>query len=229
MDSVFGILHVVSTPIGNLADFTFRAKEVLESVDYILSEDTRETKKLLDQYGIDKPQIIYTDQKHTRAYPRILELLQSGHNLALVSDNGTPIISDPGHKLVSELAKAGVVISAVPGANAAISALSVSGLPTDKFAFLGFLPKNKTKRKKILEEYGNLDATLTIYESPYRVKGLFLEISEILGNRQLCVVKDLTKKFETITRATVDELVKEDNIKEKGEYVVLIAKKGYQI
>jgi 16S rRNA (cytidine1402-2'-O)-methyltransferase len=219
-------LFVVSGPIGNMKDITYRAIDVLNQVDLILSEDTRETAKILTQHNISKPQISYRDQNHDQVYSHILSVLQSGSSVALLSDSGTPVISDPGFKLVRELKKAGITVVPIPGANAAVSALSVSGLPSDKFIFLGFLPKKDNQRKDALKTYGVLDATLVIYESPYRVKKLLEEVRESLGDRVVCLAKDLTKVFESVRTAPVSELLSSD-ISEKGEYVVLIAKEDF--
>ncbi len=229
MDSICGALYVIATPIGNLDDITFRAIEVLKSVDYILSEDTRETQKILQKYNITgKSQLIYTDQKHTAVCKSIIDLLKDGKNIALVSDSGTPVISDPGYKLIVEVIKNGINIISVPGPSAVISALAVSGLPTDKFIFMGFLPKQKSKVSELLSIYGKMDATLVIYESPYRVEKLLNEVFVTLGNRQVCLVNDQTKMFEKIIRGTVEKVLK-SKIVNKGEYVVLIAKEGFYL
>ena len=145
------VLYVVATPIGNMKDITLRALEVLKSVDLVISEDTRETSKLFKQYGIDKPQISYRDQNHLKVLPVILETLSSKKSVALVSDSGTPLISDPGFKLVKAVREKNFKIEPIPGPSALIAALSASGLPTDKFAFLGFLPKGANQRKKLIK------------------------------------------------------------------------------
>lgn len=223
-----GMLYVVAGPIGNLKDITLRALEILKSVDLILSEDTRETDKILKLYDIQTPQISYRDQNHAFVIKRITDELASRKKLALLSDSGTPLISDPGFKLVEEVMKRGFQVSAVPGPSAVVSALSVCGLPTDKFVFLGFLPKKTNQRHEVLSTYGALDATLTIYESPYRVRGLLDDIHKTLGDRTVCIVKDLTKMYEFVLKAKISDILKNpDVIKEKGEYTILVAKKGY--
>lgn len=223
-----GKLYIVATPIGNMADITIRALDILKTVDLIISEDTRETSKLLKHYQIEKSQISYRDQNHTRVYDNILELLKSGRNIALVSDSGTPLISDPGYKLVSELIKEGIKIDAIPGASAVISSLVVSGLPTDKFTFIGFMPKKSGQQDKILTEYGALESTLIIYESPYRVIKLLEQIKTTLGNRKVCVVKDITKMYENLIYGEIEDILsRSKDIKEKGEYIVLVAKKDF--
>ena len=222
-----GRLFVVATPIGNLQDFTQRAVDVLSKVNVVLSEDTRETKKLLDAYKLPaKQQISYRDQNHKKVFPAIIDLLSGGNDLALVSDSGTPLISDPGFKLVTGAIDAGFEVIAVPGPSAVTAALSISGLPTDKFSFLGFLPKSSGPRSKLLKTYGLLDSTLVIYESPFRITKLLNEVHEVLGNRYVCLCKELTKVHEDCIRGTVQDLL---NLPPtyKGEHVVLIAKEGY--
>ena len=224
-----GTLFVVTTPIGNLADITLRALKTLKEVDLILSEDTRETDKLLKKYNITKSQISYRDQNHTKILPKILALLKQGKSLALTSDSGTPLISDPGFKLVQEVKAQNHNVITIPGPVAFAAAISISGLPTDKIAFLGFLPKKKNQRAKLLQEYGNLDCTLTIYESPFRIKSLLDEIYEVLGNRTICLAKDLTKIHENVeTKSVLEFIENKDTIVEKGEYVVLVAKKAFR-
>lgn len=220
-----GKLYIVSTPIGNLGDLTFRAKEILESVSFVLAEDTRVTKKLVDHYSIDCQLISYRDQNHNKVVDKVIEKLDLGLDIALVSDAGTPSIADPGYKLVSELKEKGFDVLSIPGPSAVIAALSVSGLPTDKFCFLGFLPKSGKKRGDILVEYGKLDATLIIYESPNRVVKLLEQINRALGDRKVSVANDLTKVYEEVLVGSVSEVVGElgeDGL--KGEYVVLVGK-----
>ena len=223
-------LYVVSTPIGNLQDITLRALEVLKNVDLILSEDTRETAKILSKWDIKTTQISYRDQNHKKVISHIKDLLKSGKNLCLVSDSGTPLISDPGFKLVQELKKNRVPIISIPGPSAVIAALSVSGLPTDNFSFIGFLPKKLNQRKSILQEFGKLPTTIVIYESPYRVRELLNEIYQELGNRTVCLAKDLTKMYEEVRTAPLENFIKNpEEMKEKGEYVVLVAKENYSL
>ena len=224
-----GKFYIVASPIGNLEDITIRALALLKSVDLIISEDTRETTKLLNRYDIQKSQISYRDQNHDKVVQKIVDLLESGSDIALISDSGTPLISDPGFKLVQQLIKRGIGLISIPGPSAPISALVVSGLPTDKFAFIGFLPKKKTKRHNILKKYGQFDATLTIFESPYRIEQLISDIYEILGDRAICIVNEQTKKFERIHRGYAQTFVNgEQSIKTKGEFVVLVAKEGFK-
>lgn len=222
-----GTIFVVATPIGNLKDITFRAIEVLKTVDLILSEDTRETKKILDKFEISTDQLSYRDENHTRIKDKIFDLINTGSDVALVSDSGTPLISDPGFKLIEEARNQDINVTAIPGPSAIISALSISGLPTDKFAFLGFLPRKTGQIETILKKYGTLDATLVIYESPFRVNKLLATISDVLGNRYVCTCNEMTKMFEETCRGEV-EVIKNTKLKEKGEYVVLVAKEGYR-
>lgn len=221
-------LYVVATPIGNLSDITLRALDVLKEVDYVLAEDTRITGRLLHHYSLKKQQISYRDQNSKRVIPKVLDLLSMGNTIALTSDSGTPLISDPGFKLVKAVIDAGYKVITVPGPSAVTAALSISGLPTDHFCFVGFLPRKGGDRLRIIKEYGELDATLIIYESPYRMKKTLGDISKVLGNRFVCVAKELTKVHEKTFSGYVDDVVvsiPEANI--KGEFIILVAKKGF--
>lgn len=219
-----GKLYIVATPIGNLEDITFRAVDVLKKVSFILAEDTRETGKLLNRYDIKTQMVSYRDQNHERIFPKVIEKLDMGLNLALVSDCGTPLISDPGYRLVSELRELNYEVIPIPGSSALTSAVSVSGMPTDKFVFLGFLPKSEGKRIQLLKKYGELEATLAIYESPHRLVKLLEEILESLGDRDVFLAKDISKKRESFIYDKVSSIIS-DLKKEKeifGEYVVLV-------
>lgn len=220
-----GKIYLVATPIGNLGDITLRALEVLKSVDFILCEDTRVTKNLLAHYNISKPLLSYHHHSPESKVKEIIELLTEGKNLALVTDAGTPGISDPGNMLVSHLAMKqfnNVTITSVPGPSAVTSALSISGFPTDKFLFLGF-PPHKNKRQKFFKEVASAEHTVVFYESPHRIKKCLSELSAILEpNRGLVVCRELTKKFETTYRGTIAEIL-EMNIPERGEFVVVIS------
>jgi 16S rRNA (cytidine1402-2'-O)-methyltransferase len=218
-------LYVVATPIGNLDDITYRAVSVLGTADVIFCEDTRQTKKLIDRYQLATPLKSYRDQNHERAVSEILELLAASKTVALVSDSGTPLISDPGYKLVKAVIDAGYSVTPIPGPSAVIAGLSASGLPTDKFSFLGFLPKSRGKRAELLKEFGALDTTLVIYESPFRVVKLLKEILDTLGNRDICLASEITKMFENFEHGKVDELLdKLSTRKTKGEYTILVSK-----
>jgi len=222
-----GKLYVVATPIGNMEDITYRAIDVLKNVNIILSEDTRETKKLLDRYIISTQQLSYRDQNHKKMLPKILSLLEGGCDLALVSDSGTPLISDPGFKLVAVLKQNGYKVIPIPGPSAITTSLSVSGLPTDKFIFLGFLPKSKIQQEKLLKKYKDVDATLVIYESPNRIHKLLDTVNKVLGNRYMCVARELTKLYEQVLTG-YNEKLRAQQFPKKGEFVVLIAKHSYK-
>lgn len=223
-----GRLYIVGTPIGNLGDMTVRAIEVLKSVPFVLAEDTRESKKLLMRYNINTQLISYRDQNHNLMIEKIYEKLNMGLNLALISDCGTPLISDPGFKLVRELRLHGYIVESIPGPSALIAGLSISGLPTDKFSFLGFLPKSDSKRSKLLKQYMDLDSTVILYESPKRILDLLKEIGRINAKSTVALVKDLTKKREEFLMGTPLELLNVLNGKKfgenpHGEFVVVIS------
>ena len=218
-----GKLFIVSSPIGNMGDITLRALEVLKDVSYILSEDTRETQKLLNYFEIQKSQISYRDQNHVQVLAKILDLMENDNDLAILSDRGTPLISDPGYKLVREVITKGFEVVTIPGPSSVIASLVVSGLPTDKFSFLGFLPRTESQRAKIIQKYGELDATLIFFESPYRILKLLEEVKKVLGNREVCVVKELTKLHEQIYRFNLKDL-DSTKIDLRGEFVVLVSK-----
>jgi 16S rRNA (cytidine1402-2'-O)-methyltransferase len=223
---MFGILYIVATPIGNLGDITIRAIEALKSADLVLCEDTRVTKNLLDRYEIVKPMLSYHQHSDVEKTAEILKLLEEGKTLALVSDAGTPGISDPGNQLVqAAVEKFGdtTKIIPIPGANAAIAALSVSGFPTDKFIFLGF-PPAKNKRKKYFEDLLANDFTAVFYESNFRILKTLAEIDELNPDksRRIAVCRELTKTFESIYRGTISEVIakiKKDPL--KGEFVAV--------
>lgn len=225
-------LYVVATPIGNLGDITLRAIEVLKNVHFILAEDTRVTQKLLRKYDIKTQMVSYRDQNHEKLIAKIREKLDMGLDLALVSDAGTPGISDPGFKLVSDLKKIlhkGYEIITVPGPCAAIAAMSVSGLATDKFSFLGFLPKSSGKRHDLLSKYMQLEASLIIYESPARILKLIDEVAEIDENREISVASELTKLNERVITGSISDvkmrlLETENTGGLKGEFVIIIQK-----
>lgn len=220
------MLYIVPTPIGNLKDITLRALEVLRDVDLILAEDTRVSGNLLRHYEISKPLLSYHDHNEHQILKNVIEKLKSGMNLALVSDAGTPLISDPGFLLVRECMKNEIQVVPLPGASALTSALSASGLPTDKFHFEGFLPhkKGRNKRWEFLQTY---PGTLIFYESPHRLLKLLNEIQEHLGAETLVTVaKEISKIYEEFRHDNISEIIRQynDNTKLKGEYVVLAFK-----
>jgi 16S rRNA (cytidine1402-2'-O)-methyltransferase len=224
-------LYIVATPIGNLKDITLRAIEILKEVDFVLAEDTRKTKILLDHYQIEKPLISYHQHSKLEKIDQIIDLLKEGKNLALVSEAGTPGISDPGNKLIEKVIESlgnKVKIIPIPGPSALTCAASISGFPMDKFLFLGFLP-SKRKRKKFFEEIVKSKYPVILYESPYRILKTLKELHEakIKLNKQLNIVvcRELTKKFETIYRGKIEEVAEKiKNDKIKGEFVIIIGK-----
>lgn len=220
------MFYIVATPIGNLEDITIRAVETLKKAHFILAEDTRESAKLLNRYGITSTVVSYRDQNHIKMLPKIIEKLDSGLDIALICDAGTPTLSDPGYKLVQELRIRGYQITSLPGAFAGAVALSMSGLPTDKFAFLGFLPKSDISREEILRKYLELDCSIVLYESPKRVRELIKQIKVVVNdqNRLLSVANDLTKMHEFVVTASIKEI--ESKLPEvlKGEFVIMISK-----
>ncbi|HOF79043.1 MAG TPA: 16S rRNA (cytidine(1402)-2'-O)-methyltransferase, partial [Candidatus Dojkabacteria bacterium] len=188
-----GKLYVVATPIGNLEDITFRAIDTLKKVTFVLAEDTRESYKLFNRYDIKTQLISYRDQNHEKMLGKILEKLDMGLDLALISDCGTPLISDPGFKLIRELRERKYDVVSIPGPSALTSALSISGLVTDRFAFLGFLPKSDIKRKKLLQEYVNIEGSLIFYESPKRLIKLLDMLKNVFGEKKVGIAKDISK------------------------------------
>jgi len=213
-----GKLYIVATPIGNLSDITFRALETLKSVDFIACEDTRVTSKLLARYEIKKPLISYFQHSKVAKLDRLISLLREGKDIALVTDAGTPGISDPGQRLIEEAVKSKIEVVPIPGPSAVTTALSVSGFPTDEFVFLGFLPHKKGRQTK-LKGLAQENRTIVLYESPYRIKKLLSELLEFCGDREICVCRELTKKFEEIYRGKISEVL--PKVKEKGEFVVI--------
>ncbi len=204
-----GTLYIVATPLGNLEDITLRAIRVLKEVSVIACEDTRRTVKLLNRYEIRTPLSIFHEYNKLRAGAQILRRLRDGESVALVSDAGTPAISDPGYELVRDAVAAGIPLEVVPGPSALVSALVVSALPTDHFAFEGFLPAKREKRRKALAALAGETRTLIFYESPQRIAAFLREAAEILGERRACVVRELTKVHEEILRGTLPELARE--------------------
>ena len=218
-----GKLYIVSTPIGNLKDITLRAIEILNEVDFILCEDTRVTSILLKQYNIIKKLISFNAVSEIKKIPLILERMQKGQRYALVSDSGTPAISDPGVRLVSEAIKEGIQVITIPGATALIAALTISGLPTDSFVFEGFLPQKKGRQKK-LKELIEEKRTIVLYESSHRIIKLINELVENLPDRYVVICRELTKKFEETWRGYPSQIKEKINEKIlKGEFVVVIA------
>jgi 16S rRNA (cytidine1402-2'-O)-methyltransferase len=199
-------LYIVSTPIGNARDITLRALDALEGADLIAAEDTRVTAKLLAIFAISRPLAAYNDHNAPRERPRLLARLKQGERVVLVSDAGTPLISDPGYKLVREAIAEGIAVHALPGASAPLTALALAGLPTDRFFFAGFLPPKSAERKSALEELKTLRATLILFESPQRLAESLVDLAAVLGPRQAAVTRELTKLHEEVRRGTLVEL-----------------------
>jgi 16S rRNA (cytidine1402-2'-O)-methyltransferase len=218
-----GVLFVAATPIGNLEDITLRALRVLKEADLIAAEDTRRTLKLLNYYGIKKPLISYWSEREKLRAEEIIGKLREGASVALVSDAGTPGISDPGHHLIKRAIEEGFEIVPLPGASALIAALSVSGLPTDEFTFIGFLPPKKGERTKALGELAMEPRTLVFYEAPHRLVDTLLDMEEAFGReRRIALVKEITKMHEEAVRGPISSVL--DILEEKtiaGEYVIV--------
>lgn len=220
------MLSIVATPIGNLEDITLRALRIFREADLILCEDTRHTRKLLDHYEIKKPTLSHHQHSKKSRVQQIVEMLKQGRNLALVADAGTPGISDPGNRLIREISHyPNILISQIPGASALTAAASVSGLPCDSFLFLGFIPVKK-KRKKVLQEIADSSRTVIFYESCHRIKKTLTQLREFIGDEcQIVVARELTKKFETVHRGSIAEIL-ENDIVEKGEFVVIVGRQS---
>ena len=217
-----GALYLVATPIGNLEDITYRAVKVLASVDLIAAEDTRKTKILLDHYNISKPMMSYYSYNEKTRAPQLIEKLLAGLSVALVSDAGTPGISDPAFHIVQQALENAIAIIPIPGPAACLTALIASGLATDRFVFEGFLPLKKGRQTKF-EILKSESRTMIIYESPHRVMKTLTDIQTYLGNRKVVVARELTKKFEEIVRGSVQSVLIELSKKSpRGEYVVMI-------
>ncbi len=222
-----GTLYIVATPIGNLEDMTFRAVRVLQEANWIACEDTRQTRKLLDHYGIDRPVISYHEHNEAARAEELAAKLLAGDAGALVSDAGTPLISDPGYRVVRAAIDRGIPVVAIPGASAAITALAASGLPTDTFRFCGFLPAKPGQRARALETLRDEDATLIFYEAPHRILEALEAIAEAMADRPVVAARELTKVHEEYLRGTAAEIraALESRESIKGEFTLLIGKR----
>jgi 16S rRNA (cytidine1402-2'-O)-methyltransferase len=221
IETGMGTLFLVATPIGNLSDISRRALEVLNDVDWIACEDTRHTIKLLNHFGIEKPLKSYHDFNEEKKALELAERLAGGGKIALVSDAGMPAISDPGYRLVKLCRERGIPVVAIPGPNAAITALAASGLPSDQFMFVGFLPAKKNARREKLMELMNVGCTLVFYEAPHRIEESLAEIQEVLGNREVCIAREITKIHEEYVFGQISDA--RTRIKALGEFVIVLS------
>ena len=224
-DPKVGTLFVVSTPIGNMGDFSFRAVETLRDVAAVLAEDTRHTRHLLERYEIDAPLVAYHEHNEAKTTPRLVERLLNGESLALVSDAGTPLLSDPGARLVRAAIDAGVQVAPVPGASALLAALVASGLEAERFTFYGFLARKGPERRTAIDELVALRHAAVLYEAPARVHATLAELADAgAGGRQAVVARELTKQYEELRRGTVAQLVAYyQQTPPRGEVVIVIA------
>jgi len=218
-------LHIVATPIGNLGDITLRALEVLKQADLIACEDTRVSGKLLSHFGISKPTLSYNDHNADGRRPQLMQALEAGKTVALVSDAGTPLISDPGYKLVRDCVAAGIAVTTLPGPSSVMAALTLSGLPTDRFFFAGFLPAKEEACRKEIQALATIPATLVLFESARRLVDTLELMQKLMGSRQAAVVREITKLYEETRRGSLQELQEfyKKNGEPKGEVVMVIA------
>lgn len=228
-ESDFGTLYLVSTPIGNLEDITLRAIRILKEVDLIAAEDTRITRRLLTHYEIDTPVTSYFEgNQHTKA-EKLIERLKDGESIALVSDAGTPTISDPGYPLLQECIKANVAIVPIPGASAILAAATISGLPLHNFTFEGFLSPKSGKRKRQLTDLADEERTIILFESPYRIRKLLEDVFEVMGERDIVIARELTKRYEEIFRGITSQALEKFCTSEpRGEFTVVIGNTLYK-
>ena len=219
-------LYVVATPIGNLEDITLRALDVLSAADVIAAEDTRRTRILMARHGLDKPLLSLQEHNEEQKAPRLVERLQKGDSIALVSDAGTPLLSDPGYRLVALAVAAGIEVVTIPGPSSITAALSISGLPTDRFTFEGFLPSRQSARLKSLERLRDEPRTLVFFESSHRIRDSLADLADVFGARRpVAVCREMTKQFETVLRGSLEEVadrVDSDPDQGKGEFVVVV-------
>ena len=224
-DGDSGILYIVATPIGNLADITLRALDVLKTADLIAAEDTRHTRKLLSHYGISAKLISCNEHNERKRADELVQRLAAGASVALLSDAGTPTVSDPGYRVLQAAIAANIRVVPIPGPSAAMTALSASGLPSDTFLFVGFLPHKSAKRQVRLKQLADVPATVILYESPHRIVQLLQEITEILGDRPVAVGREMTKRYEEFLRGRAAEVMRdlEERADIKGEVTLLVS------
>ncbi len=223
-----GRLYVCGTPIGTLEDITLRVLRILREVDFIAAEDTRRTRKLVSHYDIHTPLLSYHEHNKHRQTPRLLDMIAEGKTIALVSDAGMPGISDPGHELISQAVKRGIEVVVAPGPSAVLTALVLSGFPTDRFRYEGFLPRRRAERRTLLESLRDETAAIVVFESPHRISETLSDISAVLGDRQVCLCRELTKCFEEVLRGTAEQ-VRKELAEPRGEITLVIAGAPTQI
>ncbi|MBW2361589.1 MAG: 16S rRNA (cytidine(1402)-2'-O)-methyltransferase [Deltaproteobacteria bacterium] len=217
------MLCLVATPIGNLEDVTLRALRVLREASLVLAEDTRRTRKLLDRHGIDRTPLSLHAHNEAARVGRVLAVLAEGGDVALVSDAGTPLVSDPGERLLTAVVEAGHPVTAVPGPSAVLAALTLAGLGTERFSFLGFLPRKAGARRALLERVATAEETLVLFESPQRLAATLAELATRLGERRACVARELTKLHEEVARGSLDELAERFADGARGEVTLVVA------
>ncbi|MBU2540317.1 MAG: 16S rRNA (cytidine(1402)-2'-O)-methyltransferase [Candidatus Omnitrophica bacterium] len=216
------MLYVVSTPIGNLKDITLRAVDILSKADFIACEDTRHTNKLLAHYNIKKPLISYHSYNKQKSSEEILKKLKAGSCIALVTDSGTPGVNDPGWLIIKKVIDAGLPLEAIPGVSAFLAALSISGMPTDKFFFAGFLSSKSGRRRGQIENLAKVEATIIIYEAPHRIIKLLKDLLDCLGDADIVLARELTKKFEEVRREKISTSLRHfSEVRPRGEFVVI--------
>lgn len=227
MDKGEGRLYLVSTPIGNLEDITLRAIKVLRGVDLIAAEDTRKARQLLARYQVNAPLTSFFEHNEPAKIGALIKRLVKGHDIALISDAGTPGVSDPGFRLIKQAIEQGIEVIPIPGPSAHVAALICSGLPTDSFHFFGFLPPRGAKRKKRLEEIKELRGTIILYEAPHRLLRTLQDIKDCCGDRPICVAREMTKRYEEVIRGKITEVLEGlEGKKIRGEITLVVAGRG---
>jgi 16S rRNA (cytidine1402-2'-O)-methyltransferase len=217
------MLYIVATPIGNLEDITLRALRILKEVDLVLAEDTRKSGFLLTHFGAKKPLVSFFEHSETKKIPWVVEELKRGKNIALVSDAGTPTLSDPGYKLIRECRKENIPVISVPGPSSITAALSVTSIPHDKFIFLGYFPRKYNEREKLFEKVKCLKTAIVFFESPFRILSALRDIKEIVGDKKIAIVRELTKKFEEVLELHISDAISHfEKVPPKGEFVIIV-------
>ena len=217
------MLYVVATPIGNLEDITLRALRILKEVDLVLAEDTRKSGFLLANFATKKPLISFFEHSEIQKIPWIIEELKKGKNIAVISDAGTPTLSDPGYKLIRECRKEKIPVVTVPGPSSITAALSITSIPHDKFIFLGYLPRKHNERLKLFEKVKHFEAAIVFFESPFRIVSALRDIKEVVGDKNVAIARELTKKFEEVLELPISEAIAHfEKITPKGEFVIIL-------